>query len=114
MCQVPRNKRVILVYENEIHRPNAFADEPLTVHADRMLQIVRDYENNWSETHRRVHYCHKGHNSCPMCPAIYAGLTAIEDLIEISIMLKKHKLFIYAKKNAKNTGITWQTRKRTL
>ncbi len=96
------------MYEAEIHRPTSYEDEPLLVHAQRLHNLINDYENNFSETHRRVHYCHRGHNSCPMCPAIYAGETAIDDLIEIALILKKKKLYIIAKKNAKNDGITWQ------
>ncbi len=90
------------MYENETHKPIAFQDEPLLVHAQRLRHIVNDYENTFAETHRRVHYCHRGHNACPICPAIYAGLQAIDDLIEISILLKKKKLTITSKtkKNA--------------
>ncbi len=101
------------MYENETFRPIAFDDEPLIVHAQRIKQIISDYENNWSETHRRVHYCHKGHNSCPMCPAIYAGETSADDLIEISILLKKQKLKIISIKNKKNSGTTWQIKRIT-
>ncbi len=97
------------MYENETHKPTAFQDEPLLVHAQRLKQIINDYENTFSETHRRVHYCHRGHNACPMCPAIYAGETANDDLIEIALILKKqHKLSIICVKNAKNTGYHWQ------
>jgi len=96
------------MYENETHKPIAFQDEPLLVHAQRLNQIIRDYENTFSETHRRVHYCHRGHNACPICPAIYAGETAVEDLIDIALILqKKHKLSIVCVKNAKNTGYRW-------
>ncbi len=102
------------MYENETHRPKSFDDEPLLVHAQRIKQIIRDYENTFSETHRRVHYCHRGHNSCPICPAIYAGETAIDDLIEIALLLKKKKLTIVSKKNKKNDSITWQLLKSNL
>ncbi len=96
------------MYENETHKPLAFPDEPLLVHVSRLKQIISDYENMWSETHRRVHYCHKGHNSCPMCPAIYAGETAANDLVEIATILKnKNKLSITCAKNKKNDGYHW-------
>ncbi len=48
-----------LVYENETLRPTAFEDERLLVHAQRLKQIINDYENTFSETHRPVHYCHR-------------------------------------------------------
>jgi len=91
--------RFPLLYENETHKPVAFEDEPLSVHAQRLRHILNDYENTFSETHRRVHYCHRGHNACPICPAIYAGLQAIDDLIEISQILTKtyKKSFTYHK-----------------
>ncbi len=96
------------MYENETHKPNAFESEPLLVHAQRLKQIISDYENTFAETHRRVHYCHRGHNACPICPAIYAGETANDDLIEIALILKKkHKLAIICKKNLKNEGYHW-------
>ncbi len=96
------------MYENETHKPIAFQDEPLLVHAQRLKQIINDYENTFSETHRRVHYCHRGHNACPICPAIYAGETANDDLIEIAILLKtRHKIAIVCKKNLKNDGYHW-------
>ncbi len=100
------------MYENETHKPTAYEDEPLLVHAQRLKNIINDYEHTFSETHRRVHYCHRGHNACPMCPAIYAGETAADDLIEISILLKKHKQQIICKKNLKNDGYTWKLSKR--
>jgi len=96
------------MYENETHKPTAFEDEPLLVHAQRLKHIISDYENTFSETHRRVHYCHRGHNACPICPAIYAGETAVNDLIDISIILKKLKKQIICRKNSKNTGYTWK------
>ncbi len=97
------------MYENETHKPTAFQDEPLLVHAQRLKQIITDYENTFSETHRRVHYCHRGHNACPICPAIYAGETANNDLIDIAIILKKqYKLSITCQKNLKNEGYHWQ------
>ncbi len=97
------------MYENETHKPIAFQDEPLLVHAQRLKQIDSDYENTFAETHRRVHYCHRGHNACPICPAIYAGETAIDDLIEIALLLKKHlKYTITCHKNLKNDGYTWK------
>ncbi len=99
------------MYENETHKPKAYEDEPLLVHAQRLKNIINDYEHTFSETHRRVHYCHRGHNACPICPAIYAGETANDDLIEISILLKKKGLFITSRKNKKNSGITWQLTK---
>ncbi len=99
------------MYENETHKPKAFEDEPLLVHAQRLRQIITDYEHTFSETHRRVHYCHRGHNACPICPAIYAGETANEDLIELGHLLKKHKLIAICKKNSKNTGYHWQLTK---
>jgi len=101
------------MYENETHRPVAFDEEPLLVHAQRLKQIISDYENTFSETHRRVHYCHRGHNSCSMCPAIYAGLVAVLDLIDIAILLKKKKLIIINLKNPKNDGFTWHLAKQT-
>ncbi len=107
MCGVTRNKWRNLVYENEIHKPVAFQDEPVLVHAQRLKQIISDYENTFAETHRRVHYCHRGHNACPICPAIYAGETAADDLIDIALKLRKLKLFIICKKNKKNDGYTW-------
>ncbi len=107
MCGVTRNKRRNLVYENETHKPIAFEDEPLLVHAQRLKTIINDYEHTFSETHRRVHYCHRGHNACPICPAIYAGETAADDLIEISAKLRKHKLRIICKKNKRNDGYQW-------
>lgn len=95
------------MYENETHKPKAFHDEPLLVHAQRLKQIINDYEHTFAETHRRVHYCHRGHNACPICPAIYAGETANDDLIEIAILLKKKKLHLYCRKNKKNDGYSW-------
>ncbi len=95
------------MYENETHKPRAYADEPLRVHADRLKNIINDYENTFSETHRRVHYCHRGHNACPICPAIYAGETAADDLIEIAILLKKHKFRLEYTVNKHNTGGKW-------
>ncbi len=97
-----------MMYENETHKPNAFPDEPLLVHVQRLKQIIRDYENTFAETHRRVHYCHRGHNACPMCPAVYAGETAADDLIEIAAILKKKKIIIVCKKNVKNDGYHWK------
>ncbi len=97
------------MYENETHKPVAFQDEPLLVHAQRLKQIISDYENTFAETHRRVHYCHRGHNACPICPAIYAGETANDDLIEIALLLKKHlKYQITCHKNLKNDGYSWK------
>ncbi len=96
------------MYEHETHKPNAYDDEPLLVHAQRLKEIINDYEHTFSEKHRQVHYCHRGHNACPICPAIYAGETAADDLIEIAALLKKRlKYQIKAKKNTKNDGITW-------
>ncbi len=102
------------MYENETHRPVAFKDEPLLVHAQRLKQIIADYEHTFAETHRRVHYCHRGHNACPICPAIYAGLTAVEDLVEISQLIKKRKIHIICKQNAKNTTTSWHITKSSL
>ncbi len=95
------------MYENETHKPAAFEDEPLLVHAQRLKRIISDYENTFSETHRRVHYCHRGHNACPICPAVYAGETAVDDLIEIAILLRKLKQQITCHKNKKNDGYKW-------
>ncbi len=71
---------------------------------------IRNYINDFQDTHCRVHFCHKGPYVCPICPAINAAQTAAGDLEWLLAKLKKkYRLEVYA--NLKKNGtFTWNIR----
>jgi len=91
-------------YYHERAPQEAYPDEALITHATKLKDVVRDYRRNFEQTHCRVHYCHTGHGTCPICPVVNACETLADDLIEITKLLKRKRIYFRAQSRKNGTS----------
>lgn len=94
-------------YYHERAPQEAYVDEASITHATKLKDIVRDYRHNFEQTHCRVHYCHTGHGTCPICPVVNACETLADDTIEKDKLLAKKLKVRFVAKARKNGSTYW-------
>ncbi len=68
---------------------DAYVDETWRSHIEKILGVASDYRHTFEQTHSRVHYCHRGHGICPICPLPLAIEIICMDAIEWQKTLSK-------------------------
>lgn len=101
-----KNQKGVLLYEKEIEK-KMLDGETAKQAAQRALSVSRDYRHNFEQTHCRIHYCHKGHFICPICPLPTAIDELASDAIDQATILRKIYKKEFTRKYKKNGTYYW-------
>ncbi len=86
---------------------DVYDGETMAAALENHKRQIRNYRNDFQDTHCRVHFCHKGPYLCPICPAVDAGETIAGDMEWLLAKIKKKYRLEVTRKVKKNNTWTW-------